>query len=505
MGMKRLIFVCFYLVFSSAIILGLIGFKAYPLNGDYDLPNKPTYSDTSFLNAHYQDGFAEYIRTHNPLYEQLIKINNQFRFTFFHTMPAGGVVESKDGVLMAEEHINSYYGDDFMGQKTWNYYMEMFDFVSDTLRKLNKPIVYVYVGSKPRIMDEYIPQKYRKPTPYSSNYKLYIQKLTKENRLKFIDLAPYYLQVKDTAKIELYPKHSIHWSMYSVYLATDTLAKTINRLLPQHEAALPVLKGFEVTTDERDIEYELIRFMNMYYSYPRSVNHYPILNFTKKTAKNKPRVFVIGDSFGQMMNDFTFMYDAFNDSSVFLRYNAEYKRKNTPKQLYSIYNNFDYWQEFDNADAVVFLSTEINLKDFGLGFFEKAYNHFKGINSFVDAYDANTVTRAEVNKECIYTLKAGTARSTYFKNTNPNVQSGKKYKLTYWVKGKGELTLDFYPDFLPETNHTYDSNDWKKYTWEFTMPVYSYPRVVLFRMYLEKRDTIENELQLKNFKLEEVK
>lgn len=503
MGMKRLIFFCFYLVFALAIMCHLLGYSTYPLNGDFSLPGKPEFTNKTFLEAKYQDDYAEYIRTHNPLYNELIRVNNQFRFSIFHTMPAGGVVESNDGVLLTENHIKNFYGDDFMGLPMWNYYMHMFDFVSDTLHKLNKPIVYVYVGSKPRVMQEYIPDEYRQPLPDSTNYKLYLKYFKNDKRLTFIDLAAYYLSIKDTAKIELYPKQSIHWSMYSVYLATDTLAKTVNRLLPQYETVLPYLNGFEVSKEQRNIEYELARFMNMYYTYPKNTHHYPILTFNKKTPKRKPRVFVIGDSFGQMVSDFNYLYDAFDDSSVFIRYNAEYIRKTDLHKLTNIHNDFNYWEEFNKADAVIFLSSEVNLKDFGFSFFEKAYNHFKGVDSFVETYDINTVSRTEVNNEVTYTIHAGAAGGTYFKNKNPNVKSGKKYKLTYMVKGKGNLALDFYPDFLPETNQTYNSDAWKQYTWEFTMPVYENPKVVLFRIYNAER--IKNELQLKNFKLEEVK
>jgi hypothetical protein len=72
------------------------------------------------------------------------------------------------------------------------------------------------------------------------------------------------------------------------------------------------------------------------------------------------------------------------------------------------------------------------------------------------------------------------------------------------VKGIGELTFDFYPDYLPQTLQVFDSNNWKQYAWKFTMPD-NIPSVVLFRAFLDTKPKMENELQFKDFKLEEVR
>jgi hypothetical protein len=502
MKLKRVILTLFMLAFFSAIIFDIFGKTTFPLNGDISRPGKPEFKWKTFFKATYQDEYAEYLRNSVSVHSELIRMNNQYRFTFFNIMPDGGTIVGKNGVLFEIGRIKAVYGDGYMGEYSWKYYMDMFDSVSDTMHKLNKPIIYVNVGDKSRIYEEYIPDNLRKTKTDSTNYNLYLRKLKDEKRIYFIDLAGYFLKIKDTCKTELYPPYSVHWSLYSTYLATDSIAKYTNKLLPQYEAALPVLQGFEVTKKEKDIEYDLIHFLNMYYSYAYKENHYPIVKYAKKTTKRKPRVMLIGDSFGQMLADNDYMYNAFSDSSIFIRYNAEYRRKG-PKGLINV-NTINYWEEFDKSDIVIFVSSEINLDNFGFGFIEKAYDHFKGIENFIESYHTKSVTKAIEDKTAVFTIKQGVGKAVYFKNRNTDVKGGKSYKLSYMVKGIGELTFDFYPDYLPQTLQVFDSNNWKQYAWKFTMPD-NIPSVVLFRAFLDTKPKMENELQFKNFKLEEVR
>lgn len=504
MWLKKIIFTVFILLFWVAIFCSMLGYKSPELIGEYEMIFKPHFSKDAFINAEYQDMYAEYLRTNNPVYSLLIKTNNQTNFWAFHQMPPGGTIEGKNNVLLPLSHIKAFYGEDYMGEFAWNYYMDIFGFVSDTLHKLNKPMLYVNVGGKPRVMEDAIPDEFRKSKPDSTNNNLYLRKFKTDKRLDYIDLGIYFANIVDTCKIELYPDFSTHFSMYSVYLTDDSIAKRINMLLPHYEAALPVLLGFDVSKNEKDIEFELLRFLNMFWTYPIKDNHYPILKFVKKTNRKKPRVFVIGDSFGQMVNDFGYLYESFDDSSVFIRYNAEYKFKNSDR-LININDNFDYWNEFNKADAVIFISSELNLSNFGFTFFEKAYDHFKGIDSFIDHYHTKSVIRTQEGNRYVFTIKKGVGQGTYLKNRNINLKHKQAYKLSYMEKGIGEMVLDFYPDNMPSKIQVYDSKDWKQYTWEFTTIEENFSTVLMFRMFMDYKETIENEMQFKNFKLEEVK
>lgn len=498
---KRIIFGLFFLVFSSAMLLQLIGYNTFGLFGDFSLPGKPEYTQEGFLKAEYQDAYAEYIRTHNPIYNELIRINNQYRFTVFGELPNGGAIEVKDRILMDKGRIQTVLGQDAITQTDWDYYMPMLDFVADTLKKLHKPLLYVIAGEKPHIYFDALPDTMQQKQKTATSYKWYVDHLKNDDRLGFIDMAAYYLKIKDTCKIALYPKYSVHWSIYSVYLATDSIAETANRYLPNYEAALPKLKGYEVTKDKRMLEYEMLDFLNMYWSYPKTENSYPLLDFKKTTTKKKPRVMVIGDSFGQMLADLGYLYEAFDDSSVFLRYNAEFRRKGDTKLTNA--NKLNYWDEFDKADMVIIISSELNLTNFSLGFTEKAYDHFRGVNGFFTNYHTQNVSRTIEGDEYVYTLRKGSQSSTFLKNTNAPVEEGKKYRLSFMCKGKGKLITDFYPDYLPEHAFDTDSDDWKTYTWEFNMGWC--PPTVLFRVFTPGGYTLSNDIQLRSFKLEEVK
>lgn len=475
--------------------------KTYPLSGEFLVAPKPEYTKEGFIKAAYQDEFAEYIRTNFATRSAFIRIYNQIDFLLYNKIHAPGHVLGRQGELFEIGRIRPLFGTDYVSMPDVKSKLEMLDFVADTLNKLNKPLIILLAGDKPRTMHKYLPEKYQTGWADTTNYSVYTHFLTNRKNLHYIDFAGYTYKLADTSKIPLYPKFSLHWSPYVMYLAIDSLQKVVNSRLTQKQAAIPVLKGFEKSEEGRYLEYEMRDILNMYYSYGGTTNHYPIVEYRQPKGKEKPFVVQIGDSFGELMLEPGYFTSVFDKNSVVFRYNAIVKSFTTDRD--KNVNDIDYWNFIDRADAVVIVTSELNLDNLGMGFIEKAYLHYKGVESFFDYVHPFRVKQLETAEGIEYLITAGD-NASYFKNRNFNVKAGKKYKISLKGKGNGSLIFDLYPDHLPQ-NHIAFTNveTWQNLSWEFTMPN-DVPETVLFRVYSDGANNHIPEFRLKDFKLQEV-
>lgn len=501
MVLKRTILSLFMLAFFSTIIFDIAGIKTFPLSGDFTVAPKPAFESDKFLCAEYQDLYAEYLRTNFSTRSEFIRIYNQLEFTLYGNIHAPGLVIGKDGELYEVGRIKPLYGEDFVSMLDINSKMGMLRFVADTLAKQGKPLVILLAGDKPRIMHKYLPEQYQHNWADTSNYSVYKSLLSKEKNVRFIDFESYCIKLADTCKFPLYPKYSLHWSPYTMYLAIDSLRKVVDRGLKGKQSAVPVLKGYAKDKKGRYLEYELQNILNMYFSYGKTENVYPIVEYKQPVGTKKPFVIQIGDSFGELLLDPGYYTSVFDDSSLVFRYNAIIKSRT--KLHDTNVNDIDYWDYINKADAIVIVTSELNLDNLGMGFIENAYNHYKGVQSFYDYIHPTRVREDKTNNSIEYVLLPG-EKTTFFKNRNINIKAGKKYRLTFDAKGEKSLIFDLYPDFLPGYIAELGP-DWKQYIWEFNTPENGMPEQVLFRIFFDVEKNFTKEMRLKNIKLEEVK
>lgn len=489
------------LAFFSTIILNIIGKRTFGLNGDFEVAPEPELTWEEFEGSWFQDKYAEYIRTNFAARSEFIRIYNQVDYYLYGKLHAPTIIIGKENEFFEIGRINPLYGKDFVSMPNVTSKIDMLRFVADTLAKQGKPLIIMLAGDKPRVMHKYLPDNYQKNWSDTSNFSIYSPILSKEKNIHFIDFESYCIRLADTCKIPLYPKFSLHWSPYTMYLAIDSLRKVVDLQVKGKKSATPVLKGFEKDRKGRYLEYEMQNILNLYFPYARVENVYPKIEFRKTPGTKKPYIIQIGDSFGELLLEPGYYTSVFDDSSLIFRYNAIIKSR-TPLHNKNV-NDIDYWGYIDKADAIVIITSELNLDNLGMGFIEKAYNHYKGTNEFFDFIHPFRVKEEKTANGIEYILLPGD-RATFFKNRNFNIKAGKKYRLTFEARGEKSLMFDLYPDFLPQYNADLGP-EWKQYVWEFETPEYGMPEQVFFRVFFDVDYTFTKEMRLKNFKLEEVK
>ena len=101
-------------------------------------------------------------------------------------------------------------------------------FISDTLQKLNKQLLFVFAPGKASFYPEYIPDKYLTQKGIT-NYQIFLEGI-KQRGINHIDFKKWFSDNKYKSKYPLYPQHGVHWSTYGTALVTDSLIKKIEEL-----------------------------------------------------------------------------------------------------------------------------------------------------------------------------------------------------------------------------------------------------------------------------------
>ena len=142
----------------------------------------------------------------------------------------------------------------------------------------------------------------------------------------------------------------------------------------------------EITQPKKG-DYDIADGMNLLVKLKTFNMAYPNIKFQSDSAKIKPTVLVISDSFYWGMYNMG-ITSAFSNSHFWF-YNKQIypNNDNTPTET----SIFDLKDEIDKHDVIIIMATEATLPALGWGFIENVYNHFKGIKA--KKFDAEFQTK----------------------------------------------------------------------------------------------------------------
>jgi len=172
--------------------------------------------------------------------------------------------------------------------------------------------------------------------------------------------------MKDTSRYPLYSKTGIHWSLYGVAIAVDSLVKYMEKV-----AGIDMVdfgwNGVEVSSTPRDTDDDIAEGMNLLFPIKTGKLAYPNLQFNDSPEKVRPKVLVIGDSYYWNIMGSGIGSRLFGDNSFWF-YNQEAHNPAwpSPRQV----NSLNVLEELDRQDFVILLSTEANLFKFPFGFLD---------------------------------------------------------------------------------------------------------------------------------------
>ncbi len=270
-------------------------FKTRPLNGDFVLHEKPSFTHESWMNGTFQSEFENYLNDHIGFRNFFVRLNNQIDFSFFRKANAEGVVVGKDGMPFEFDYIRAYNGNDFIGLKTIEKKINRLKFLQDFLKeKFDIDLIFMLEPSKVRFYPEYIPDRYQQSQNTTSNYEV-IRKYLDELGVRYLDLNSYFKQLKGTKPWPLYPKYGIHWSEYSMTIVADTLINYMEKL---RNIAMPHYKVEKIVSGDTlsPSDYDIGKTMNLLWTLPQPQLAYPVFTFPD-TSGTRPMVLSVSDSY----------------------------------------------------------------------------------------------------------------------------------------------------------------------------------------------------------------
>ena len=375
--LKQGIFIAFVLLlFLPLLQKSTHLFDLKPLNGAFVSEKPDTLTINSWFSGNYQIQTDKYLNEHFGFRSSLVRLHNQINFSLFDKNNVSGTVIGKNNFLFQRPYIDSYYGNDFVGEDKILEMAHKTKKVQDTLKALGVPFIPVIAPGKAWFYSEYIPD-YLRQNKGTTNYDRYKANF-EDLGVDFLDLQQWLFQVKDTASFAIFPQYGIHWSNHVGVLVQDTLLKTIDAKTLFSTPKL-VMDDYFVSYEFDEKEYDIMTVMNLMHNPKSDVASYTSSYHNEiPVGGRKINLLTIGDSF---YNQFSPEFETnFCEQSAYWYYNKTIvtKTPNYPTRIEFV----DLQKEIKKLDALVLLLTEANLKDYAFGFIDKLYSIYFEQQSF---------------------------------------------------------------------------------------------------------------------------
>ncbi len=369
--MKTTRYILFILLITLLVLPAIQQYTGFipekPLKGAIVTPQRPELSVKSWFNDSFQEKYDDYLEQGIGFRPTLIRVNNQIAFSLFDTALANSVIIGKKNYLYELNYIKAYEGTDFVGNVQIGDQVNKAKFLQDKLESMGKHFLIIFAPGKASFFPEYIPDKYRQPKRGITNYETYITDCSAKG-VRYIDFNRWFVSMKDTSRYPLYSRTGIHWSLYGVALAVDSLVKYM-----EQTANIDMVDfgwdGIELSDDPRDTDNDISEGMNLLFPIRTGKLAYPNIRFNDSPAKKRPDVLVIGDSYYWNIMGSGISARLFDDNNFwFYNQEAHNPQWSAPKQVSSL----NIREEIEKQDFVILISTEANLFKFPFGFLDEA-------------------------------------------------------------------------------------------------------------------------------------
>jgi len=345
-------------------------FELKPLKGAIQNEEEGTFIKNNWFSSTFQEMQEKHLNAMFGFRNDLVRVNNQISFSLFNKAKANDVIIGKENYLYEKSYIDTYAGNDFLGEDSIANTIKQLKFISDTLSKLNKHLIIVLAPGKASFYPEYIPDKYL-PVLKNTNYKSFSRGV-KRNSLHVIDFNKWFIKNKYKSKYPLYPKNGIHWSNYAVALVIDSIIKKIETT---RNINLPNLYFNHVKIEKpKGDDNDIADGMNLMFELKSVDLAYPKIIIEDGLNKTKPRVLTISDSY--YWGIYNMGISKCFSNHHFWYYNKMVYPETFKHELQA--EELDLNLEIKNHDVIIIMATEANLKNFGWGIIQNLDKLFKG-------------------------------------------------------------------------------------------------------------------------------
>lgn len=338
------------------------------LRGYAKIADVPEFSTKDWFDGKFQPGAEEALKDRFGYRRAVVMINNQVCYSLYKKIFAGGVVVGKKNHLYEKNYIKAYYGTDYRGDSIWEDQAKKLKVVQDSLAARGTQLLVTIAAGKGSFYPEYIPDKYhteRGPTNGGRMVDYF-----KEYGVNHLDFNSWFVEMKDTSRYCLYPRTGIHWSVYGMVLAADSLIKRAENLTGKDVAPFEwgnIVETNKYRSSDRDVEDGL----NLIFRINKDPLAYPEIQYPD-VAHDSVRAIIISDSFYWGLHNIGISNRAFYEGEFWYYYKRIYANHlEEPIELEEV--EIDKLARFEEADIIILLTTEATHILFPWGFADEAY------------------------------------------------------------------------------------------------------------------------------------
>lgn len=371
---KFAVFLVLLLVlFSSAIQFRFSIFRELPLKGFFSQEAEPSlkyFTWRRWFSHDFQQVFSDRLNEHTGFRNSLIRINNQFDYTFFGIAHAKGFLKGKDRYLYEEDYIHEYTGRYFIGNKAIDKKMSRLKNVMDSLASYNIPLVLVFESGKASIYPEYIPSRFHPGGKTVSNYDYFLSR-SSEIGMPFLDINQFLLDRKDTSRYPLFPRYGMHWSLYGVHLVADTLSRYLAGVSGKPMPAFKI-RQLHHSGQSLGSDYDIGELLNLVCPLEATPGVMPLVSFSA-IPDGTMSALVVADSYYIMLAE-TYGKKMFGRQEYWYYNSSLYPHQNEVPPVKADKTNLR--EKLKSYDLVMLMVSEINLHCGFWNFADEAFRAF---------------------------------------------------------------------------------------------------------------------------------
>jgi hypothetical protein len=353
-----LFFLLLLLLSAPLLHLTLKVFREPELHGYYhqtDPPSLTLFSPKKWFSTEFQDQFSTRLTDHTGLRNSLIRVRNQYDYSLFGMIHAKGFIQGKCGYLFEEDYIHEYNGDFFIGKAVIDKKLSRLKNVSDTLRAYNIPLLLVYEPGKASFYPEYIPRRFHPEHRTQTNYDYFVKR-SRELAIPFMDMNSYFLKMKDTSRYPLFPRYGMHWSLYAVPVAVDTLSRWIEsatgKELPNFSS-----RYLDTSLTPRGTDNDIGELLNLACPLKPTPGAYPSIVFQKEPVKALSALIIADSYYLNIVEDYGRQLFKSQDYWYYNKKVYPYQNHDPPRYV----DKSNLREKLKQYDVVLLMVSEINL------------------------------------------------------------------------------------------------------------------------------------------------
>lgn len=379
------------LLFSSIIQKEFKIFKFREIQGVTVKTQKPKFNLKYFTNFEYQKNLNKYLEDNFGFREPLILLYNQYAWSLFNKKFSYNVTVGKDNFLYEPWVIKEYNQTEIhYKQNTYEQLYNKCDSVIDLIYKfqelyssLGKTFVFCLIPDKAVIYPEYVPEK-NNYKPNTIGIPEYYSINLKEKGVNVLDFKDWYLSIKDTTDILVYPQTGTHWSMITSAYSFDSIIKYAEVLSNRNIVDYSFSEPYKEEAKGVDVDLESV--LNLLFPIKKPLQYYVDVSIANVDNNNKPNAIFLGDSY--IWNIYAQMHltSIFNQNPYWYYYNSIYYDPNNKTNVSEI----NLYDELMNSDYLFVMYSYTMTPKIPVNFFKEAIevlsqnNDSININSTID-------------------------------------------------------------------------------------------------------------------------